>query len=49
VEVEVVPEPDPEDREALLAALSGSFEPDEPSPYRSPWRRAALELEDDQD
>lgn len=49
MEVEVVPEPDPEEREALLAALSGSFEPDEPSAYRSPWRRAALEPEDEQD
>jgi len=49
VEVEVVPEPDPEEREALLAALSGSLELDAPSAYRSPWRRAALEPEDDED
>lgn len=49
VEVEIVPEPDPDEREALLVALAEPAEPREPSAYRSAWRRAALEPEDDAD
>jgi hypothetical protein len=44
VEVRIEPEPDEEEREALLEALAraGLREPPEPPAYRSPWRQAAL-------
>jgi hypothetical protein len=42
VDAEIRPEPDPAEREALLAALSEGAEPDR-SPYRSAWRTAADE------
>jgi hypothetical protein len=41
VEVEVRPEPPQDERDALLAALSGGT--DEPPAYASPWRLAALQ------
>ena len=38
------PEPEPAEREALLLALERLLDDEErPSPYRSEWRRAALE------
>lgn len=47
--MEIVPEPDPDEREALLAALERAVAPPEPAAYRSPWRRAALDPEGDQE
>ena len=41
VEVAVVPEPEPDEREALLAALEQLDEPS--SPYESAWRRAGID------
>lgn len=40
MEPEIVPEPTPEERKAILAALE---EAGELSPDESPWRRAALD------
>jgi hypothetical protein len=37
------PEPEPAEREALLLALERLLDEERPSPYRSEWRRAALE------
>jgi hypothetical protein len=37
------PEPDAPEREALTLALERLLEEDRPNPYRSEWRRAALE------
>jgi hypothetical protein len=48
VEVEIVPEPDPAEREALLEALASLDADSEPPPaYRSAWRRAALAAAED--
>ena len=47
VDVEIAPEPEPEEREALLAALESDGALDEPAEYRSEWRRAALAGDDD--
>ena len=41
----VTPEPEPDEREALLAALEQLDEP--PTPYASAWRRAGLDLDAD--
>ena len=38
----ITPEPSPEERRAILAALADE-EPYEPPAYRSRWREAALE------
>ena len=38
MEISIEPEPGPEEREALLAALG-----EREAPVESPWRRAALE------
>jgi hypothetical protein len=47
------PEPEPAEREALLLALERLLDDEKsPSPYRSEWRRAALEegiSEDEED
>jgi hypothetical protein len=45
VEIEIVPDPSPEERAALLAALA---EEAEPPAYLSAWRRAGLELGEDE-
>jgi hypothetical protein len=47
VDVEIVPEPTPEEREALLTGLerllaAGEDERVLPLPYRSAWRRTGL-------
>ena len=48
--VEILPEPEPREREALLRALTAlEAEPAEPAAYRSLWRRAALEPVEDGD
>jgi len=48
VEVVILPEPDPGVREALLEALAMvGGESEQPSAYRSAWRRAALDPADD--
>jgi hypothetical protein len=48
VEIEITPEPDPAERAALLRALAAADDTEgEPPVYRSPWRRAALEPEDE--
>jgi hypothetical protein len=48
VEIEIVPEPSPAEREALLEALAASDgDPERPPAYRSPWRRAALDPAED--
>jgi hypothetical protein len=39
VELEITPEPDDAEREAIAAALADAPEP--PWPYRSEWRSAA--------
>jgi hypothetical protein len=44
MDLQITPEPTPEEREAILRALELEREP-EPSP----WQRAALEAEDDED
>jgi len=44
MDVQITPEPTPEEREAILQALELEREP-EPSP----WQRAALETEGDED
>jgi hypothetical protein len=45
VEVSITPEPEDEERDALLAALrrTGLRDEGEPPAYRSPWRIAALQ------
>jgi len=49
VEIEIVPEPSPAEREALLDALARfDAEPEEPPVYRSRWRRAGLDPDDDE-
>jgi hypothetical protein len=45
VDVEIVPEPTPEEREAVLAALA-EREPEPPGAYVSLWRAAGLDEED---
>jgi hypothetical protein len=48
VEVEIVPEPDPAEREALLEALASlDTESEQPPAYRSAWRQAALDPAED--
>jgi hypothetical protein len=48
VEIEIVPEPSPAEREALVQALATSDgDPEQPPAYRSPWRQAALDLAED--
>jgi hypothetical protein len=48
VEVEIVPEPDPAEREALLEALASlDADSEQPPAYRSSWRRAALDPPED--
>jgi hypothetical protein len=48
VAIEIVPEPEPDEREALLRALAELDDvAAEPAAYRSPWRRAALEPPED--
>ena len=43
MEVEIVPEPDPREREILLQALGElDGETGDPDAYSSPWRLAAL-------
>jgi hypothetical protein len=50
VEVEIVPEPDPAEREALLEALASlDAESEQPPAYGSSWRRAALNPAEDDD
>jgi hypothetical protein len=45
VAIEIVPEPSPAEREALLQALAGlGGDAEQPPAYRSAWRRAALDL-----
>jgi len=46
VDVEIRPEPDDQDRDAVEAAVAGLERP-EPSPYESAWRRAGLDDDDD--
>jgi hypothetical protein len=48
VEVEIVPEPEPRERDVVLRGLADlGGELDSPAAYRSPWRLAALEPPDD--
>ncbi len=48
MEVEITPEPTPEEREALIAALERLLEAQaEPEAYRSAWWRAGLEEDED--
>lgn len=50
MEVEIVPEPEHREREALLRALAELEGADRgPAAYRSAWRRAALEAAEDGD
>jgi hypothetical protein len=50
VALEIVPEPEPREREALLRGLAElEAVACEPAAYRSPWRRAALEPVEDSD
>jgi hypothetical protein len=50
VTLEIVPEPEPREREALLRALAElEAVAGEPAAYRSAWRRAALEPMEDGD
>jgi hypothetical protein len=47
VDVAILPEPDPAEREALLEALATmDGESEEPAAYRSAWRRAALDFDE---
>jgi len=49
VEIEIVPDPDAAERQALLHALEAlEREPEHPPVYRSLWRRAALEAGEDE-
>ncbi len=41
MELEITPEPDDSEREAIAQALAG--EAPEPEAYRSEWRRAAVD------
>lgn len=39
MDLEIRPEPSPEEREAIIAALEGDLARDDlPAPYRSAWR-----------
>ena len=50
MEIEIVPEPDPREREAMLRALGEIDDAAaQPAAYRSAWRRAALEPSEDGD
>jgi hypothetical protein len=43
VDVEIRPEPSPEERRALLAVLDELLaEPERPAPYRSAWRELGI-------
>jgi len=48
MEAEIVPEPEPREREVLLRALAEvDGEAGEPAAYHSPWRRAARQPDED--
>jgi hypothetical protein len=49
LEVAILPEPDPAERDALLEAFATVAESEEPVAYRSAWRRAALDFDEDDD
>jgi hypothetical protein len=50
VEVEIVPEPDPAERAALLEAVASlDADSEQPPAHGSSWRRAALDLAEDDD
>lgn len=46
MEIVIVPEPTPPQREAIVAALDDEPSPQEPPAYRSRWLRDALERSD---
>jgi hypothetical protein len=48
VEFEIVPEPTPAEREAILAALRDDATLPETSPYASRWRREAIAGDEDE-
>jgi hypothetical protein len=48
VDAEIRPEPTPEQRRALLAALDAAAD-ERPAAHTNPWRRAVLAAEDDYD
>ena len=42
MELEIRPEPGPEEREAILASLERLLRPEPPAAYRSAWRTQAI-------